>query len=453
MRGGMFIMLSALATSVTSLLVAPTPVVHRGLVQQQLRAPVALMKAEDPTVATDNIDVTSAADALKEIKKMDAPSTPLEEQQRRMIEVLMERAGLEPPTDVDASDELKTLKAECAKLEKMVKKEGNALAKVESAKAACERSLVTLPVELARLREATAGLEAQMADLSALSAPLESEASALASKHQTLEAGLAEAEAQLTAQQAAVAQLSAEIAELTSTDADKRTALASTADEIMSLEEREAAAKSKLVPLEETIAQITEARASLVERTTKAERLAKASAEELAALEDSLDGEKRSFMNIRGELKETRVRLGSARRERNRAVQEEDSAIKEMRENEAMAVRLGEEIEELKKDAPALKIRRDQVGARYISSHRPPLSLEQHVTSSPAARPCPCLLSSTSHLPPPPALVSFHLRVLPPRDPPSPICACASAEPRDARGGPRSKRPLCRLRPERSPWV
>ena len=81
-----------------------------------------------------------------EVQALGAPSTELERQQRHLIEMLMERQGL--VADVAA---------------------------LESDKASCERTLVTLPAEIVQLRETTGALGAVLAELKPAMATLESE--------------------------------------------------------------------------------------------------------------------------------------------------------------------------------------------------------------------------------------------------------------------------------------
>ena len=105
------------------------------------------------------------------------PTTPLETQQKKVIDALMQRfdigervaAAQADVADVEA--QVEPLWAECQELEKQQSELAEEKAKLDEAKGACERAIVTLPLELAKAREVNEALKAAVAEVNQATAP------------------------------------------------------------------------------------------------------------------------------------------------------------------------------------------------------------------------------------------------------------------------------------------
>ena len=230
-------------------------------------------------------------------------------------------------------DDLDPLQAECAELERQREDHLRRQADLRAAKLACERALVTLPAELAQLRETTAALEASIGAMQGPSSTLESEHAALTAerdeliqRHDSLVAGVAQAESDVAAQRAANDELRERLASQEAVEAAARETLAAQIANESALLEREAATAALIAPLEADVSaaqKAVEAAEAVV--ATTGERQA-ALATELAQAEQRLAALKSEYEPVRTALNERRSRLASARAERDALLNERAAA-------------------------------------------------------------------------------------------------------------------------------
>lgn len=306
----------ALVAGASSLLVAPVP-----------------SSGQPPRLASYHarLHTTASMGIEEDVQAMAEPSTDLEVEQRKVIEVLMEQARQ---------------------------------FELESSKTAMARTMVTLPADISQLRAATAALEAQLADLRPALATLEEEQSALTQQEVSLQNELESTQAELTVQAEKVEKLSARVAELTSATAETRGELTTRAEVLAELASEEAEMEGAYPTL------VGELQAVRGEIDATAKRLAKLHAQNdpLSAELEEADGElmsgKKEYDAARLSLTLSRQKLASVRKEREQLAVADAAAQRELAENEELMAGLTEEMDSLKEAAPALFARRTKVQAQ-----------------------------------------------------------------------------------------
>jgi len=260
---------------------------------------------------------------------MAEPSTELETTQRQVIQLLLERIIME-----DRKTQL------------------------EGTKMANERNLVTLPTEIARLRESTAALETELAELQPAVTTLLQEQSLLTKRRDRLQDELGSAQAKFVLSKGELEKTQVRVAKLNSTIAATREALASSqvaSTELTAEEEALNAAYGPLILQLEAVRdglEVTEKRVAKM-RTRKGMLAA-----ELDTASGTLSSTKADCEEVRAALKATRFRLQNVRVERKQCAADDAAARREIKENEELTASLLQELEALKAEAPALAAQR-----------------------------------------------------------------------------------------------
>lgn len=308
------------------------------------------------------------AASLRLQKDTDALSDELAEWAKRMIwateavkrrDALLERLAEAREQTAAAEERVEPLKVECAKLEQSQRNEQANKTRLEAARMACERTLVTLPAEIARVREANAALEASVDAANGAIGPLEAEQAELAATQDRLEGAVSELEAVLAAQKGIVDELAERVGELQGAEKAATEALEAGQAQAAQLAKREKALAAAIAPLEGQLSATRDEVAALAQSVTDVEARNASSAEEIAASQEELGAAQREFATARASLKQTRERLKETNAERRRLATEDASARKEMLENEEIAAELSSEIANLTAVAPSLFARRD----------------------------------------------------------------------------------------------
>ena len=266
-----------------------------------------------------------------------------------------------------AEQKVEPLKLECAALEQQQKKERSKKAQLEASIVACERALVMLPGELGKLNEATAAVEAQLADLltpvdtlEAEQAALEEQQAALIQKRDEMEAKLAAMGSAVKAKGGEIDMLRARLSKLATAEVEAADALVANEKEAETLAAREEATAARIAPLLEEVAGAKAAVAAAGVRMAKVEARKIKLSDELMHHESVLAALDEEHSPIRAQVKEIRLRMAGVRRERNALAEETAQSEREIDESDEVAASLYAEIEALKREAPTLEAKREE---------------------------------------------------------------------------------------------
>jgi hypothetical protein len=233
-----------------------------------------------------------------------------------------------------------------------------AVEKLEEARAACERHLVTLPAKIVERRDATAALEVSLAELREAAASLDKEEQSLAEQQAALETALVAEEAEAAAQ---LASLEAARERVSSLSASKQR----TSSQLLQGEQLLAALEAEASELEQShpplVAALQRSREQLIateKRVVTLQARNDTLGDELFLQLSDLYSKQATKDALQAALFATRDALAEARRLRRTQFVDVDAARKELAENEALTAALRDEMEALKTEAPALFARR-----------------------------------------------------------------------------------------------
>jgi len=193
-------------------------------------------------------------------------------EQVRLRDTLIERVAAAKKEVAAAEAQVEPLRAECKVLEQKQSSERARRTQLEGAKMACERTLVTLPADIAKLRKSTSDIEAMLIDLQAAVAPLVEEQSALTAQQERLEAELADVEADVAARRHAVEEMTARVAELTATTAETREDLVTRQEVLSELVTEEGALEAAYAPLTAELQMVRDEVGEIAKRLAKLQK-------------------------------------------------------------------------------------------------------------------------------------------------------------------------------------
>ena len=264
-----------------------------------------------------------------------------------------------------AEQKVEPLKKECAALEQQQNKERSKKSQLEASIMQCERALVMLPGELGKLNEATAAVEAQLADLltpvdtlEAEQTALEEQQAALIQKRDELEVKLAATGTAVAAKGEQIDMLRASLSKLAAAEVEAADAIAANEKEAATLVAREEATAARIAPLLEEVAAAKEAVATAGVSMAKVEARKIKLSDELMHQESVLAALDEEHSPVRAQVKEIRLRMAGVRKERNALAEEIGDAEREIGESDELAASLYAEIEDLKREAPTLEAKR-----------------------------------------------------------------------------------------------
>jgi len=225
----------------------------------------------------------------------------------------------------------------------------------------CERTLVTLPVDIAKLRDVISSVEAGISELQPALSTLQEEQAVLSAQHGALETALTTAEAELATKRETLEQTRARVAELTTRTTETQQALDSSVGILkeLSLEEDEMA--SAYGPMTEELQAQREEAVEIAKRLAKLQKRNDTLSAELSEASTTLGTNRAMYDGVRSKLRDTRLELQAVRKNSNRFAMEDEAARKEIEDSEALISALASEMAALKAESPVLVAKRDMV--------------------------------------------------------------------------------------------
>jgi len=279
-------------------------------------------------------------------------------EQVRLRDALLERVDEAKAEVAKAEEQVEPLRAECKKLEMQQQSERARKSQVEGAKNACERTLVTLPTDIATLRESIGRMESELAELQPALDTLQEEQATLSARQEQLETELSGAEAELVAQRAALDDAHARVAQLTASTAEALEAIETGKGTLTELEEEEEEMAAAYGPLTVELQTIRNDSLETAKRLARLQKRNDTLEEALRADRATLASGRAAYEEVKTALRATRMQLSTVRRERNQCAADDTASRKEIDENESLCTELLREMEALKAEAPALIARK-----------------------------------------------------------------------------------------------
>jgi len=293
-----------------------------------------------------------------EISKWNLHMTWAQEQVKSR-DALTERVAAAKKEVAEAEARVEPLKVECKRLDLEVSKATKLKVSLGEKRMQCERTLVTLPAEITKLRDTITAIEVELEELQPAVDMLAGERLTLIEDQARLVSELANSSALLSSLQKQCNETSLRVEELTSATAETSEAIASSELKFAQLSSEELELETAYEPLCAALSAAQVETIDVEERTSKFRRRNDTLAANLSESSAALATSKAACELARSELKQARIKLVSMRKERKACAIETDAAQLEINESEELAASLLSEMETLKIEAPALFARRN----------------------------------------------------------------------------------------------